>query len=170
MSSKSDISNHAIRIFLTRVGNYYDKARGFEPFIPNANQKKELLTYFDYECCYCGSEIKITTLSKDHLVPINKHSMGLHAWGNIVPSCSDCNKSKHQKEWEEFIKEKCEGKVLNNRKRKIQSFIKLKKYNPNLKLHKFAENLYKDVGEVSETLIKLRYNQAEDSINKLLKK
>jgi hypothetical protein len=35
-------------------------------------------------------------------------------------------------------------------------------------LHEFADNLYEDVGEVTMTLIKLRYKQAEDGIKKLL--
>ena len=42
------------------------------------------------------------------------------------------------------------------------------KYDPNLNLHDYADNLYNDVGEVASTLIMLRYSQAENSIKKLL--
>jgi len=43
------------------------------------------------------------------------------------------------------------------------------KYDPNLDLHEYAGNLYEDVGEVSMTLINLRYKQAEEGIKKLLR-
>ena len=48
--------------------------------------------------------------------------------------------------------------------------MKLKKYDPKFDLHKVADNLYEDVGEVAMTLIKLRYKQAEEAISKLLDK
>ncbi len=44
--SKSDIANSAIRIFLQKVGIFYDEARGFKKFVPNNKQKEELLKYF----------------------------------------------------------------------------------------------------------------------------
>ena len=95
--SKSDISNSAIRIFLQDVGKFYDKARGYEAFGPKKNQKEELLDYFDSQCCFCGCEINTRTLSQDHLIPMNKISLGLHSWGNVVPCCNDCNNKKNQK-------------------------------------------------------------------------
>ena len=44
------------------------------------------------------------------------------------------------------------------------------RYNPNLNLHKYADNLYEDIGAVALTLIKLRYNQAEEEIKKVVSK
>ena len=44
------------------------------------------------------------------------------------------------------------------------------KYDPNLNLSKYANNLYEDIGEVAMTLIKLRYKQAEEDIKILLSK
>ena len=77
--SKSDISNSAIRIFLQEVGKYYDRSRGFDPFGPKKAQKVELLAYFDNECCFCGKRLDVRSLSQDHLVPMNKATLGLHA-------------------------------------------------------------------------------------------
>ena len=77
--SKSDISNSAIRIFLQDVGKFYDQARGYEPFGPKVAQKDELLEYFQNECCFCGAKINRKSLSQDHLIPMNKTSLGLHA-------------------------------------------------------------------------------------------
>ncbi len=166
--SKSDISNSAIRIFLQDVGRFYDTARGFEPFVPKVKQKEELLDYFNYRCCFCGISIDKTTISQDHLIPMNKSSLGLHAWGNVVPCCKACNNEKQQKSWKKFIQIRA-GAEVEKRTNLILGFVENKKYDPNLNLHDYADNLYEDVGEVAMTLIKLRYKQAEDGIKELLK-
>ncbi|MBT3362267.1 MAG: hypothetical protein HN929_10700 [Chloroflexi bacterium] len=139
--SKSDIANSAIRIFLQDVGKFYDEKRGFKPFIPNKSQKEELLNYFNYQCCFCGDNLTAKTLSQDHLVPMNKTLLGLHSWGNVVPCCKDCNNEKQQKSWEDFIKTKASGGILKNREKNITNFVHSKKYDPNLNLHDYADNL-----------------------------
>ncbi|WP_318433269.1 HNH endonuclease [Photobacterium leiognathi] len=166
--SKSDISNSAIRIFLQEVGKFYDIARGYEPFGPKVAQKDELLRFFNYQCCFCGNEINRKSLSQDHLIPMNKTTLGLHSWGNVVPCCSACNNQKQQKDWIEFTTIKA-GEDSKNRISKIEDFIKTYNYDPSLNLHEYADNLYEDVGQVAMTLIILRYKQAQDGINKLLK-
>lgn len=120
--SKSDISNSAIRIFLQDVGRYYDEVRGFEPFGPKVKQKDELLEFFDYSCCFCGVEICRKSLSQDHLIPMNKTALGLHAWGNVVPCCQSCNNEKQQKPWQQFIKSKA-GTDGPAREKKIHDFV-----------------------------------------------
>ena len=165
--SKSDISNSAIRIFLQDVGKFYDEARGFESFRPKVAQKDELLEYFNYECCFCGDTIDRKSLSQDHLIPMNKSALGLHAWGNVVPCCSSCNNEKQQKPWQQFIRFKA-GINAEERIKRIQDFVTSKNYDPTLNLHEFADNLYEDIGEVAMTLINLRYKQAQDGIKKLL--
>ena len=114
--SKSDISNTALRIFLQEVGRFYDEARGFEKFGPRKKQKEELLNYFDNQCCFCGKEIDVKTISQDHLVPMNKTSLGLHSWGNVVPCCQNCNNEKQQRPWDEFLKNKCNSKAIFKRR------------------------------------------------------
>ena len=165
--SKSDISNSAIRIFLQDVGKFYDEARGFESFGPKVAQKDELLEYFNHECCFCGASIDRKSLSQDHLIPMNKSALGLHAWGNVVPCCSSCNNEKQQKPWLQFIVIKA-GEKAAERTKRIQEFVVSKNYDPTLNLHEFADNLYEDIGEVAMTLINLRYKQAQDGIKKLL--
>lgn len=165
--SKSDISNSAIRIFLQDVGKFYDEERGFEPFGPKVAQKDELLEFFGYQCCFCGTTIDRKSLSQDHLIPMNKSALGLHAWGNVVPCCSPCNNEKQQRSWREFLA----SKVIIEapaRVKLIEEFVASKNYDPTLNLHEFADNLYEDVGQVAMTLINLRYKQAQDSIKKLL--
>jgi 5-methylcytosine-specific restriction endonuclease McrA len=165
--SKSDISNSAIRIFLQDVGKFYDEERGFEPFVPKVAQKNELLKFFDNKCCFCGTAIDRKSLSQDHLIPMNKSSLGLHAWGNVVPCCKSCNNEKQQKPWANFIKNKA-GDFSAERTERINKFVASKKYDPSLNLHKYADNLYEDIGEVAMTLINLRYKQAENGIKQLL--
>ena len=165
--SKSDISNSAIRIFLQDVGRFYDQERGFEPFGPKVAQKDELLEFFNHQCCFCGTEIDRKSLSQDHLIPMNKSSLGLHAWGNVVPCCSPCNNEKQQKPWQDFLVAKA-GEKNESRKSRIEEFVASKNYDPNLDLHGYADNLYEDVGQVAMTLINLRYKQAQDGIKKLL--
>lgn len=166
--SKSDISNSAIRIFLQKVGSFYDEARGLDPFKPKKPQSMELLEFFNYQCCYCHTELTIKSYSQDHLIPMNKASLGLHAWGNVVPCCNICNNSKQQKYWVDFLKEKSDENEYYARKRKILKFIELKRYDPSLNLHNYADNLYEDVGAIALTLIDLRYKQAESAIQELL--
>ena len=130
--SKSDIANSAIRIFLQDVGKFYDQARGYEPFGPKVAQKGELLDYFSHACCFCGVEITAQSLSQDHLIPMNKAYLGLHAWGNVVPCCSPCNNEKQQRPWREFLKVKASPEHATARAARIESFVADKKYDPNL--------------------------------------
>ncbi|SEQ83183.1 HNH endonuclease [Thalassovita taeanensis] len=39
----------------------------------------------------------------DHVVPINKHALGEHRLGNLVPSCRACNARKAEKDFREFL-------------------------------------------------------------------
>lgn len=166
--SKSDISNSAIRIFLQMVGQFYDDARGYANFVPNKRQKEELLEFFDHQCCYCGRLITVDTLSQDHLIPMNKDHLGLHAWGNVVPCCKDCNNTKQHTDWSHFLATQAKGRTLADRQNKLRAFVEDRRYDPNLQLGDYAGNLYEDVGEVAMTLIQLRYKQAQDAITQVL--
>jgi hypothetical protein len=166
--TKYDIANSAIRIFLQDVGRFYDRARGLESFVPKVSQTSELLEFFSDQCCYCGGAINKKSVSLDHLIPMNKASLGLHAWGNVVPCCKDCNNEKQQRPWEEFLQWKSTGPELASRRQRIIAFVESKRYDPNLDIREYAGNLYEDVGEVAMTLIQLRYKQAEAGISRIL--
>jgi hypothetical protein len=166
--SKSDISNSAIRIFLQKVGDFYDEERGFKPFRPTKKQKAELLDYFDGCCAYCGQTMTADNFSQDHLIPMNKEHLGLHAWGNVIPSCKRCNGEKLHAGWREFLATKTRGTTLEMRQGRVESFVEQMGYDPTLKLGKIAGNLYEDVGAVAMTLIDLRFGQAKEAIHQLL--
>ncbi len=166
---KADISNTAIRIFLQNVGELYDGLREYTPYKGTLVQKQEILSFFDSRCCYCGTELTAQTLTQDHLIPMNKESLGLNAWGNVVPSCRDCNRLKHHRGWETHLAYCCAGhpKVEASRKSQLTRFMRHYRYNPSLQLASVAGNLYQDVGEVAMTLINLRFKQAEELLRGL---
>jgi len=163
-----DLSNIAIRIFLQEIGNFYDKERGLEVFTPTSKQKDEIHSFFHDECAYCGTSLNNDATTLDHLIPLNRTALGLHAWGNVVSCCSPCNREKHSKAWGKFLEIKA-GPLASQRSGKICEFIERYRYKPELGLQSIARNLYDDVGAVSSTLIRLRLKQAEESIRAALK-
>lgn len=169
MKGKSDISNFALRAFLTRVGHRYDELRELEPFKPTARQWAEVMDFFGGSCAYCGSRLVTQETTKDHLVPLNKSSLGLHAWGNVVACCARCNRAKHSREWLVFLDEVASESEYADREARILQFQRHYQYDPGFALQGIAQNLYQDVGEVAMTLINLRFAQAEQALKELLK-
>jgi HNH endonuclease len=165
--SQSDLSNTAIRIFLQDVGSFYDTERGLEPFKPTIRQKQEVLAFFDGCCAYCGILLDEDLSTLDHLIPLNRTALGLHAWGNLVACCRHCNKEKHFKNWLEFLGAKA-GDHFEARRDRIITFVDHYRYKPELGLHTIAQNLYQDVGEVSMTLLRLRFRQAQETIRAII--
>ena len=53
---------------------------------------------YNNSCAYCFIDCSLTKLGKptmEHVIPLSRG--GLHAAHNIVPACSNCNDSKHDK-------------------------------------------------------------------------
>jgi hypothetical protein len=84
--AKSDIANMAIRIFLQDMGRAYDEERDLTPYNGKAHFPT-VRAFFEERCCYCGIGFDQTAAHQDHLIPVNKTDLGLHAWGDIVPAC-----------------------------------------------------------------------------------
>jgi hypothetical protein len=166
--SQSDLSNTAIRIFLQEVGSFYDTERGLQPFKPTSLQRIEVHKYFDGCCAYCGEMLNPDLATLDHLVPLNRTSLGLHAWGNVVSCCRHCNKEKHSKDWTSFLQFKA-GRQFISRRNRILKFVDFYGYRPELGLHTVAQNLYEDVGEVGMTLLRIRFRQAQEIIRAITK-
>ena len=56
---------------------------------------------FNNRCAYCGEEEKTAgTLHQDHIIPFSKD--GEFILGNIIPACKICNRSKNNKDMEEW--------------------------------------------------------------------
>src|SRR4051794_9638062 len=100
--TRADIANSALRIFLHDMGVAYDEARGLEPF-KKTKHFPQVREFFGDRCCYCAKPFSSAEPAvEDHLVPTNKTALGLHAWGNIVPACRDCNAKKQGNDWRDF--------------------------------------------------------------------
>lgn len=166
---KADISNSAIRMFLQKIGEAYDRHRGLQPFKPTPSQWAEVMEFFDNKCCYCGQPVTSKSAVKDHLIPINKEALGLHAWGNVVPSCYNCNRKKHNKDWQSYLEDFCSPENYLHCVKSIKGFMLYYSYDPNLELEAIADNLYADIGAVAMTLIDLRFHQAQEVIERQLK-
>lgn len=152
----SDVSNFAVRIFLQKMGEAHDRSKDFSPY--SKKDFKKVKEYFNNECCFCGNnQIKLTG---DHLVPINKTSLGLEAWGNIVPACSDCNSQKHSKDWVSFLLN-VSGSLGKQRRKKIEEFIDKYQYSPDVDAIRIAvEELYEESGAIVLELIRLKTSRA----------
>ena len=147
-----DIANTALRIFLQEIGAAYDEARGQRPY-GSRGDFAELLALFDDRCCYCGTAFSSANRAvQDHLVPMNRTSLGLHSWGNIVPACADCNAKKQGGDWQAFIIQRA-GADAAERHSKVLEMRSHYAYAPALTIADIAAELYDEVGSISMTLI-----------------
>src|SRR5438093_1314798 len=119
--ARSDIANMALRIFLQEMGAAYDQRRGLVPY-EGRKHFPEVRAFFDDRCCYCGSDLMPNRVAQDHLIPMNKESLGLHAWGNLVPACMDCNAKKHGREWHAYLVERA-GNNASERYQRVKDFV-----------------------------------------------
>lgn len=160
----SDVSNFAVRIFLQKMGEAHDKSKGFAPY--SKKDFKAVKEYFNNECCFCGNNtIKLTG---DHLIPINKTSLGLEAWGNVVPACSECNAQKHSKDWVSFLSN-VPGGLNKHRQDKIEAFVAEYQYGPDADAIRIAvEELYEESGAIVLELIRLKTTRALSRSNQTL--
>ena len=152
--AKADISNTAARIFLQEFGAAYDEMRGLPRYV-KAKHFVEIRTFFGDRCCYCGVDFVPGQIAQDHLIPLNQTELGLHAWGNIVPSCSTCNALKQGRPWHEVIAERA-GSAAAERYKQIKDFVAFYKYAPAFDLGKATSDLYAEVGNVAMALIRTK--------------
>jgi len=118
---------------------------GYESF--NEQDWKETKEYFSNQCAYCGSDGELVI---EHVIPINRISLGEHKLGNLIPSCRSCNSRKADKNYLEFL----EGK--NARIEKIQSYMESRNYTPlgdNEQVAMILDMAYKEVATVSKRYI-----------------
>lgn len=82
--------NGLIRNILGRLGQ-----EGFD-----AADWQQVIADFDHCCAYCGGQ---GPLQQDHVIPINRQSLGEHRLGNLVPCCRSCNATKHGRDFRDFL-------------------------------------------------------------------
>jgi hypothetical protein len=120
LRSFADVPNRIVRLFLQEVGRQYDANRGYPRF---GSMPPNLIARFGNACAYCGAP---PPLVEEHLVPINRTSVGLHAWGNIVPACKPCNDVKAGNAWETH------SRLDNERRQRIAAYVAEYGYAPDV--------------------------------------
>jgi hypothetical protein len=139
MATLSKVGNPASRLFLTKIGKEYDKKRTYKVF-DTRRDSPTILRFFNDECVYCGTTLCLTKnapnkMVKDHLIPINMTTYGLHSWGNIVPACNTCNSDRREEDWQVFLARTVGSlKMYLVREAKINSYVCFYNYTPNTAL------------------------------------
>jgi hypothetical protein len=130
-NTNSDSANTAVRAFLTKVGEEY-LGRRFNTGSGKGKQDWEnIKDKFNDSCAYCGSNN--SRLTMEHLIPFNRTNCGLHHPGNLVPSCTNCNRRKvkngEQETWTEHLESKAKDlKDFGIKKTKIEEHISDENY------------------------------------------
>ena len=86
----------------------------------------------------------------EHVIPINRTSLGEHRIGNLVPSCRSCNVNKGDRDYREFLADE------PLRLEFIQSYMDSKNYVPlgdNEQVAMVLEIAYKEVSSVADRYI-----------------
>lgn len=141
--SYSDVPNRVVRLFLQEAGREYDLNRGFQPF---RRMNATLRDRFAGACAYCGGTE--ASLVAEHIVPMNRVSVGLHAWGNIVPACKACNDIKSGHSWE------AHAQLDEKRREAIRAYVAEHRYAPDVaELRVVLEKLYELTDRQTRALV-----------------
>jgi hypothetical protein len=103
---------------------------------------------------------------------MNKDNVGLHSWGNIVPSCKQCNGKRQKKQWALFLEEKTglNTELFNQRKRKIDDYVSKYRYSlvETVELSILTNQLQTEVSEMVSKLINKKVEEASELFDKYL--
>jgi hypothetical protein len=134
-TTEGDAANSVVRAILSNLG-------------PERFSEKEwegTKRYFDHRCAYydedspiCSEEIPT---HRDHVIPISKDELGEHRLGNYVPSCSACNKKKHQGDYRTVFKNQPDTL------RRIEEYMTSRGYTPignNEQIRTILDQAYKE--------------------------
>jgi len=149
MTARQTSSNAAVRAALTILGERRDAAvLGLAP--GNLRGKKiraALLEEFENRCAYCEKKLK-DDFHVDHMVPMNRDSLGLHMYGNLVPACKKCNADKKALPLEVFVQE---TKLPNGTRIKAKLGKRAAKYGADLdskKVRQLMEEMYQQISDL----------------------
>jgi hypothetical protein len=151
MANKQSASQQVIRAVLTLIGERRDASvLGLSPGrLRGKKLRAALVEEFKGKCAYCGTKIQGKE-DIDHLVPMNKTSVGLHMYGNLVLACRPCNSAKHGDSLDVFL-EKYE--IQNAKAVRARLMARAVKYGADLDtkaMRSFTASLYKEISELVE--------------------
>lgn len=102
---------------------------------------------FGQRCAYCGDAAPLVL---EHVIPINRTSLGEHRLGNLLPSCAPCNKSKSAMDFREFLGDNVEAIS------RIEAHIDRHNYVPlgdNEQVRAVVEMAYREVAQLADRYI-----------------
>ena len=178
-NTSGDAANTAVRSLLTKIGEYYLQ-KSFNTSSGNGKKEWERIKQevFNNQCAYCNADNQ--KLQIEHLIMFNRTEYGLHHPGNVVPSCSECNKrykidSNKYSSWEEHLAYICKSKNEEDqfeiRLNKIKKHIKDENY-PNLTSEEesaikvIAQSLYDNIKNEMDKSLNLYKNLDAEFVNK----
>jgi hypothetical protein len=110
--AKSDVANKLVSMLLHDLSRTVTQQTGFNV---NGHNYSTLATdFFSQHCPYCARVLVPKHVAVEHLDGMNRFRAGLHVPGNVVISCSDCNREKRRDDqaailylaptgWESFL-------------------------------------------------------------------
>jgi hypothetical protein len=110
--AKSDVANKLVSMLLHDLSRSVTQQTGLSV---NSLAYSTLATdFFSHHCPYCARVLVPKHVAVEHLDGMNRFRAGLHVPGNVVISCSDCNREKRRDDqaptlrlaptgWESFL-------------------------------------------------------------------
>jgi len=162
MAAKHNAAQAATRGLLTLLGPLYDEANLGLPAkaLRKPNLQKALLSDFENACAYCGTELSLATIEVDHVVAMNKTSLGLHMYGNLAACCNACNRKKAMASLDSFL---ASFPVARAKAIKLKLEKRALDYGANVdtsELKNVVAKLSASVSDFTEKQIKLALSQA----------
>jgi len=110
--AKSDVANKLVSMFLHEISRRL--ASGLDFGVTDPNYAFAVFKAFGNACCYCGRALESDRAAVEHLDGMNRFRVGLHIPGNVIVSCTRCNREKRRDDstpklvladsgWESFL-------------------------------------------------------------------
>lgn len=110
--AKSDVANKLVSMFLHEISRRVCHRINFA--VGDLKYRSAVFETFGNFCCYCGVGLEHDRAAVEHPDAMNRFRVGLHIPGNVVVSCSKCNREKRRDDsdveskladsgWESFL-------------------------------------------------------------------
>lgn len=100
--AKSDVANKLVSMLLHELSRKANQTSGLT--VNGPRYAKFATDFFGCHCPYCGLELVAKHVAVEHLDGMNRLRAGLHIPGNVVVSCSDCNREKRRDDQLQILK------------------------------------------------------------------
>jgi hypothetical protein len=110
--AKSDVANKLVSMFLHELSRRISE--GWPIKIDSEEYEEHVRGWFNNRCPYCSCNLVDTISVVEHLDGMNRYRAGLHAPGNVLVACRNCNSEKRRDDslkvlslartgWESFL-------------------------------------------------------------------